>query len=90
MHLFDLVEYPQRNVQLALDHSIRPANDDGVHPISAADPNDDRRDTLTVFGQRAIVCAPNAEALVKVLVEGIGDSVDLSAFSGRWNLSPES
>ena len=39
---------------------------------------------------RKALAAPNAEALVKVLVEGIGDSVDLSAFSGRWNLSPES
>ena len=39
---------------------------------------------------RKALAAPNAEALVEVLVEGIGDSVDLSAFSGRWNLSPES
>ena len=39
---------------------------------------------------RKALAAPNAEALVKVLVEGIGDAVDLSAFSGRWNLSPES
>jgi len=37
---------------------------------------------------RKALAAPNAEALVKVLVDGIGDSVDLSAFSGRWNLSP--
>jgi phosphotransferase system enzyme I (PtsI) len=39
---------------------------------------------------RKALAAPSAEALVSALVEGIGDSVDLSAFSGRWNLSPES
>ena len=37
---------------------------------------------------RKALAAPSAEALVSALVEGIGDSVDLSAFSGRWNLSP--
>ena len=36
---------------------------------------------------RKALAAPNAQAVVKALVEGIGDSVDLSAFSGRWNLS---
>lgn len=39
---------------------------------------------------RKALAAPSAEALVSALVEGIGDSVDLSAFLGRWNLSPES
>ena len=38
---------------------------------------------------RKALAAPNAQAVVKALVDGIGDSVDLSAFSGRWNLSSE-
>ena len=38
---------------------------------------------------RKALAAPNARAVVQALVDGIGDSVDLSAFSGRWNLSPE-
>jgi phosphotransferase system enzyme I (PtsI) len=37
---------------------------------------------------RKALAAPDAEAVVKALVDGIGDSVDLAAFSGRWNLSP--
>jgi phosphoenolpyruvate-protein kinase (PTS system EI component) len=37
---------------------------------------------------RKALAAPTAQAVVKALVDGIGDSVDLSAFSGRWNLSP--
>ena len=38
---------------------------------------------------RKALAAPSAQAVVGALVDGIGDSVDLSAFSGRWNLSSE-
>ncbi len=38
---------------------------------------------------RKALAASTASAVVRALVEGIGDSVDLAAFSGRWNLSPE-
>jgi phosphotransferase system enzyme I (PtsI) len=38
---------------------------------------------------RKALAAPNAQAVVRALVDGIGDSVDLSAFSGRWNLSAD-
>ena len=37
---------------------------------------------------RKALAAPSSHAVVKALVDGIGDSVDLAAFSGRWNLSP--
>jgi phosphotransferase system enzyme I (PtsI) len=37
---------------------------------------------------RKALAAPDAQAVVRALVDGIGDSVDLAAFSGRWNLSP--
>jgi phosphoenolpyruvate-protein kinase (PTS system EI component) len=37
---------------------------------------------------RKALAAPDANAVVKALVDGIGDSVDLAAFSGRWSLSP--
>jgi len=35
---------------------------------------------------KAAVAAPTSREVVECLVEGIGGSVDLSAFSGRWNL----
>jgi phosphotransferase system enzyme I (PtsI) len=35
---------------------------------------------------RAAVAAPTSREVVECLVEGIGGSVDLAAFSGRWNL----
>ena len=35
---------------------------------------------------KAAVAAPTSRDVVECLVEGIGGSVDLSAFSGRWNL----
>ena len=35
---------------------------------------------------RAAVTAPTSREVVECLVDGIGGSVDLSAFSGRWNL----
>ena len=35
---------------------------------------------------KAAVSAPTSREVVECLVEGIGGSVDLSAFSGRWNL----
>jgi phosphotransferase system enzyme I (PtsI) len=38
---------------------------------------------------RKALAAANAQGVVRALVQGIGDSVDLSAFSGRWNLSPD-
>jgi phosphotransferase system enzyme I (PtsI) len=38
---------------------------------------------------RKALAACSAKAVVSALVEGMGDSVDLSAFSGRWSLSPE-
>ena len=37
---------------------------------------------------RKALAAPDANAVVKALVDGIGDSVDLAAFTGRWSLSP--
>lgn len=36
---------------------------------------------------RGAVGAPTGRDVVEALVEGIGGTVDLSAFSGRWNLS---
>ncbi len=36
---------------------------------------------------RKAVEAPTGRQVVEALVEGLGTSVDLSAFSGRWNLS---
>jgi len=38
---------------------------------------------------RKALAASSAQGVVRALVKGIGDSVDLSAFSGRWNLSPD-
>ena len=38
---------------------------------------------------RKALAATSAQGVVRALVKGIGDSVDLSAFSGRWNLSPD-
>jgi len=38
---------------------------------------------------RKALAASSAQAVVRALVQGIGDSVDLAAFSGRWNLSPD-
>ena len=35
---------------------------------------------------KAAVTAPTSREVVECLVEGIGGTVDLSAFSGRWNL----
>ena len=37
---------------------------------------------------RKALAAPDANAVVRALVDGIGEAVDLAAFSGRWNLSP--
>jgi len=36
---------------------------------------------------RRALSAPSAREVTRCLVEGIGDSVDLSVFSGRWSLS---
>ena len=36
---------------------------------------------------RKALAAPTAKDVTRCLVEGIGDSVDLSVFSGRWSLS---
>jgi len=36
---------------------------------------------------RKALAAPTAHDVTRCLVEGIGDSVDLSVFSGRWSLS---
>lgn len=36
---------------------------------------------------RKALAAPTSEAVTASLVEGIGDSVDLKVFSGRWSLS---
>ncbi len=36
---------------------------------------------------RKALAAPTGTDVIRCLVEGIGDSVDLSPFSGRWNLS---
>ncbi len=36
---------------------------------------------------RKALAAPTSDEVIKALVEGIGDSLDLAAFSGRWNLS---
>jgi phosphoenolpyruvate-protein phosphotransferase (PTS system enzyme I) len=36
---------------------------------------------------KVAVAAPTAAEVVRALVDGIGDSIDLSHFSGRWNLS---
>jgi len=36
---------------------------------------------------RRALAAPTSRDVTECLVEGIGDSVDLSAFSGRWSLS---
>ena len=36
---------------------------------------------------RKALAAPTAQDVTRCLVEGIGDSVDLSVFSGRWSLS---
>jgi phosphotransferase system enzyme I (PtsI) len=36
---------------------------------------------------RKALAAPTSEDVVRCLMEGIGDSVDLTVFSGRWSLS---
>ncbi len=36
---------------------------------------------------RRALAAPTSAEVVRVLVEGLGDAVDLSAFSGRWSLT---
>lgn len=36
---------------------------------------------------RAALTAPTSRDVIQCLVDGIGDSVDLSVFSGRWSLS---
>ena len=36
---------------------------------------------------RKALAAPTTADVTRCLLEGIGDSVDLKAFSGRWNLS---
>jgi len=36
---------------------------------------------------RKALAAPTSEDVVRCLIDGIGDSVDLSFFSGRWSLS---
>ncbi|TVR65132.1 MAG: phosphoenolpyruvate--protein phosphotransferase [Gemmatimonadales bacterium] len=36
---------------------------------------------------RKALAAPTSADVTRVLVEGLGDTVDLSAFSGRWSLS---
>jgi signal transduction protein with GAF and PtsI domain len=36
---------------------------------------------------RKALAAPTGRDVIQCLVEGIGDSVDLSVFSGRWSLS---
>lgn len=36
---------------------------------------------------RRALAAPTSREVVKCLVEGIGDSIDLKVFSGRWSLS---
>ncbi len=39
------------------------------------------------FAARRALAAPTAKAVLEALAEGIGDTVDLSAYVGRWNLS---
>lgn len=46
-----------------------------------------RMESARAAARRALA-APDAGSVVRALVDGIGDSVDLAAFSGRWNLSP--
>jgi len=36
---------------------------------------------------RKALAAPTSTEVTRCLVEGIGDSVDLKVFSGRWSLS---
>ena len=36
---------------------------------------------------RRALAAPTSRDVTRCLVEGIGTSVDLKVFSGRWNLS---
>jgi phosphoenolpyruvate-protein kinase (PTS system EI component) len=36
---------------------------------------------------RKALAAPTSQAVTDCLVEGLGDSVDLTVFSGRWSLS---
>ena len=36
---------------------------------------------------KVALSAPTTEEVTKCLVDGIGDSVDLKVFSGRWSLS---
>jgi phosphotransferase system enzyme I (PtsI) len=46
-----------------------------------------RMESARAAARRALA-APDAPTVVRALVDGIGDTVDLAAFSGRWNLSP--
>ena len=46
-----------------------------------------RLEEARVAAKRALA-ARTSEAVTNRLAEGIGNSVDLTAFSGRWNLSP--
>jgi hypothetical protein len=36
---------------------------------------------------KAALAAPTSADVTRCLVEGIGDSVDLTVFQGRWSLS---
>jgi len=36
---------------------------------------------------RKALAAPTSDDVIRCLVQGIGDNVDLKVFSGRWNLS---
>ena len=47
---------------------------------------DVRMEDARAAARRALE-APTAGDVTRCLVDGIGDSVDLSAFSGRWSLS---
>ena len=51
------------------------------HAVRSFDMEDARR------AARRALAASNATEVVRALVDGIGDAVDLAAFSGRWNLS---
>ncbi len=47
---------------------------------------DIRMEDARIAAQKALA-APTSQAVIDCLVEGIGDSVDLKVFSGRWSLS---
>lgn len=47
---------------------------------------DIRMEDARIAAQKALA-APTSQGVIDCLVEGIGDSVDLKVFSGRWSLS---